>query len=116
VRPRILIVDDDANARSALAELLGESGYDVAVARGGAEGLKLVDSFHPDVLLADAMMPGLSGRALADTVCARPWQPREVLMSPYPRMCTACEAAWLSKPLDVDELLATLAHAVSPAA
>jgi hypothetical protein len=37
-------------------------------------------------------------------------------MSPYPRMCTACEAAWLSTPLDVDELLATLAHAVSPAA
>jgi CheY-like chemotaxis protein len=73
-RSRILVVDDEANARGALVELLCDAGYEVAVAASGDEALKLVDSFHPHVLLTDARMRATRERSgsPADCAAARP--------------------------------------------
>ena len=106
-RPRILIVDEEASARSALSELLCDSGYDVATAATGAEGLALVDSFRPDVLLTDVRMPGMKGFAFGEASRGKPWAPRVVFMSAYPRP-HGTDALWLSKPINIDELLAAL--------
>jgi CheY-like chemotaxis protein len=111
-RPRVLVVDDEANARNALGELLDDAGYDVALAASGGEGLALVDTFHPDVLLTDALMPGMGGAELAARARARPWAPRVVFMSAYPQQGDGA-APWLAKPLRVDELLATIGELLS---
>jgi CheY-like chemotaxis protein len=106
-RARILIVDDDRNARAALGELLGDAGYEVAVAASGAEGLALVDSFRPAVLLTDLQMPGMNGRELAAASSHTASPPSVVFMSSLPRPA-AEERTWLEKPIDVDELVDTI--------
>lgn len=58
---RVLIVDDEANIVISLEFLMEQAGYTVAVARTGEEALEKVDSFRPDLVLLDVMLPGISG-------------------------------------------------------
>ena len=58
---RILIVDDEPNIATSLEFLMRESDYDVRVAPNGEEALRLAESFRPDVVLLDVMMPQRSG-------------------------------------------------------
>jgi CheY-like chemotaxis protein len=60
-RGRILIVDDEANARAALSEILHEEGYTTEVAADGFKALGKLADFNPDVVLTDLKMPGLDG-------------------------------------------------------
>jgi DNA-binding response OmpR family regulator len=58
---KVLIVDDEPNIVTALEFLLQRSGYEVMAAQTGDEALKRVESFAPDVVLLDVMMPRISG-------------------------------------------------------
>jgi CheY-like chemotaxis protein len=61
----ILVVDDDASIREALADLLGDEGYRVTTATNGAEALSLLrppDELRPCVILLDLMMPVMNGQ------------------------------------------------------
>jgi CheY-like chemotaxis protein len=58
---RLLIVDDDAAVRDVTSEIFMEVGYRVETATDGADALKVVDSFRPDLLITDLRMPGMSG-------------------------------------------------------
>jgi len=58
---RILIVDDEPNIVTSLEFLMRGDDYDVLVARNGKEALRLAESFRPDVVLLDVMMPQRSG-------------------------------------------------------
>lgn len=58
---RILIVDDDADNRALLHDLLSAQGYHVKAAANGETALALVSTFEPQAILLDVMMPGLSG-------------------------------------------------------
>jgi DNA-binding response OmpR family regulator len=58
---RVLVVDDEPQVGPMLRDVLGELGYIVKVAVRGAEALKLVPVFEPDVVLLDLMMPEMSG-------------------------------------------------------
>src|SRR4029450_2057802 len=58
---RILIVDDEPFNLDLLAQELREMGYAVGGARGGVEALARVESYRPDLVLLDYMMPGMSG-------------------------------------------------------
>jgi DNA-binding response OmpR family regulator len=58
---RILIVEDEAPMRTALADTLGDVGYRVMTAADGNEGLQRALAESPDLLLLDVMMPGRSG-------------------------------------------------------
>jgi two-component system response regulator MprA len=60
-RPRVLVVDDDRAVRDSLRRSLEFTGYDVALAADGAEGLAAVGAQHPDVVVIDVMMPRLDG-------------------------------------------------------
>lgn len=58
----ILIVDDDAGSRKALAEVLTDEGYTVATVGDGADGMTYLRQGHkPRVILLDLMMPGVDG-------------------------------------------------------
>jgi PAS domain S-box-containing protein len=58
---RVLIADDDHKVRSLLAELLEHDGYSVASAADGGRALQLLNSFEPDVVISDVVMPVLGG-------------------------------------------------------
>lgn len=58
---KVLIVDDEANIVISLEFLMEQAGYAVAVARTGEEAIEAIDSFHPDLVLLDVMLPGVSG-------------------------------------------------------
>lgn len=58
----VMIIDDDEAIRTALAELLELSGYDVAVAADGQEGLELLRlGLEPNAIVLDLMMPRMDG-------------------------------------------------------
>jgi DNA-binding response OmpR family regulator len=58
---RILIVDDEPNIVTSLEFLMRENSYEVRVARDGEEALRRAESFLPDLILLDVMMPQRSG-------------------------------------------------------
>ena len=58
---RILIVDDEPNIVTSLEFLMRGSSYEVQVARNGEEALRRAESFRPDLILLDVMMPQRSG-------------------------------------------------------
>ena len=60
-RARVLVVDDERDIRQAVAEILAGEGYQVAAAGDGEEALAQVRAFHPQLVLLDLMMPGMSG-------------------------------------------------------
>ncbi len=60
-RGRILIVDDEANARAALSEILQEDGYATETAADGFKALGKLEDFVPDVILTDLKMPASTG-------------------------------------------------------
>ena len=61
---RVLVVDDQADERQLLAEMLTRHGAEVQVAGSAAEAINAVAAFTPDVLLSDIAMPGESGHML----------------------------------------------------
>lgn len=60
-KPKILVVDDEPNILMSLEFLMRKSGYEVFIARNGAEALQLVNEQLPDVLVLDIMMPEVDG-------------------------------------------------------
>jgi DNA-binding NtrC family response regulator len=61
MKHRVLIVDDEADGRDALAELVQRWGYDVQTAADGTEALRRAIEGHPDVILTDLVMPNMDG-------------------------------------------------------
>ena len=61
MRERILIVDDEPFNLELLAQELRDLGYDIARARDGVEALARAESYRPDLVLLDYMMPGMNG-------------------------------------------------------
>jgi len=117
-RGRLLIVDDEANARTALAELLRDEGYAVETAADGFKALPKVEEFAPDLLLTDLRMPGIDGIELMRK--AREIDPEitSVVMTAHGTIDTAVGAMrqgaadYLTKPINVDELVIVLERAL----
>ena len=62
---RVLLVEDNADARETMAELLRVLGYEIAVAEDGANALRMAAARAPDVIVMDLGLPGMSGHAVA---------------------------------------------------
>ncbi len=59
--PRILYIDDDAEIRDNVAELLAAEGFDPTVAATGEEGLERALEMPPDLILCDVLLSGMDG-------------------------------------------------------
>ena len=109
---RILVVDDEPNARNALSELLRDEGYEVSSAVDGAAAEARLVDFDPDIVLTDVHMPGVGGLDLLRSARRRPdGGPAVVLMSARPRP-SGVDEPFVGKPIDIDQLLATVERAL----
>ncbi len=106
-RRRILLAMADAPTRRALAELLAMEGHEVREATDGAATLQLVAGERPDVVVADAYLPGIDGPALAARL--REWGVPVVLLGPAETAAPREGVVCLPKPIDVTRLLAVIA-------
>ncbi len=77
---RVLVVEDDQDLRDLVSYNLQAAGYDVRTAATGAQGLEQVETFSPDVLLLDLMLPDLSGLEICRRVRARSGAKQPVVM------------------------------------
>jgi two-component system response regulator MprA len=114
-RDRILIVDDEQDARELIASVLVEAGYLVEVAGDGFEAINKLGAVRPDLVLTDLRMPGLTGVDLAQRIRGLPI----ILMTGTEThdLQTGAEAygavACLTKPINLDELLWTIDTALA---
>ena len=115
---KVLIVDDEPNIVASLEYLMGKAGYALAVARDGDEALALVESFHPDLVLLDVMMPKLSGYEVCRRMRARAdlRHVRIVMLSAKGREAEVSKGlsvgadAYVTKPFSNRDLLAEVAQ------
>jgi DNA-binding NtrC family response regulator len=113
-RGRVLIVDDEANARTALAEILRDEGYATETAADGFKALGKLDDFHPEVILTDLKMPGLDGLGLLEKAKEAAPDAVVIVMTAYGTIGSAVDAVkrgaenYLTKPLDDEGALVAL--------
>jgi DNA-binding NtrC family response regulator len=77
---KLLIVDDDPGVREGLALGLSDS-FEVGQSSGGSDALKRLESEHPDVILLDQNMAGLSGTSLLESIGGHSGGPAVVMFS-----------------------------------
>jgi PAS domain S-box-containing protein len=110
----VLLVEDDADSRDALSDLLGALGLDCTAVASAEEALPLVPTQRFDILFTDLTLPGMSGDNLARAVLRQQPDIRVLLVSGYgPRAeigDTIPGARLLGKPLDIAELRRELAE------
>ena len=61
MRGRVLVIDDDRKLCGLLSAYLGGSGFEVLTANSGDDGLRLLRSDPPDIVVLDVMLPGMDG-------------------------------------------------------
>ncbi len=64
----VLVVDDDPVTIHLLKLMIERSGYQVTAAKSGIAALELLDTFHPQIILVDDMMPRMTGGEFCRTV------------------------------------------------
>lgn len=111
---RVLVIDDEPRIRSFLTRALRSAGFTVTEAATGPEGLTAALSDHPDLVLLDLALPGLSGEQVLRRLQHR--QPHLAVLvwsatadPDAERRCLAHGArGYLRKPLPTQELLSRI--------
>ena len=116
----VLIVDDDHNFRETLRELLADAGYQTLVATNAEEAITLLQTTTPDLTLCDWKMPGGGGEQFLKSLQS------EGLLTTMPVIILTAHGTgpnamqamqlgaydFITKPLDIDQALATVARAI----
>jgi DNA-binding response OmpR family regulator len=115
-RDIVLLVDDSPEALGFLTEALEQSGFSVLIATSGASALNIVDRITPDLILLDAVMPGMDGfetcRRLKTSGCVT--QVPVIFMTGLTETEHVVHALgaggvdYLTKPINIDELRARI--------
>lgn len=80
---RVLLIDDNEDAVVSLGYLLELAGAEIQIAWDGPGGLATYDACHPDAVLLDLGLPGLSGHAVAQELRRRGFQGSLIVISGY---------------------------------
>jgi len=124
VSARILIAEDDPSIVASLEFLLVDAGYEIAVARNGEEALRVAETFAPELVLLDIMMPVKNGFAVCAEMRSMPALSATKIMMLTARG-TEVERdkglglgadAYVTKPFSTRELLARIRALVPPVA
>jgi CheY-like chemotaxis protein len=113
----ILVVDDDADCREMLSDLLSKAGYSVACAENGREALDFINTSTPSLMILDLMMPVMSGWEL---LARQKFDPRleslpVVVVSASGLSQEVHAEAVLRKPVDFKALMNVVKQNCSPA-
>jgi len=118
IRERILILEDEKLLRMTMRKRLEGEGYRVFEAATGQIALDLIRDDEPDLLLLDYKLPDMTGVDVLRQVREMHLDTSAILLTAYSSIGTAVEAMklgahdYLDKPVDYDELLATIAKAL----
>jgi len=115
-RRKVLIADDEPNIVAALEYLLRSSGYDTRAASDGEQALALVESYVPDVVLLDIMMPVKSGYEVCERMRERPeWRHIKIVMlsakgreAEVNKGLSLGADLYITKPFSTEELVAAI--------
>src|SRR5213080_3521544 len=108
--PSLLVIDDDRSVIPLIRSACKSLPIDIIAADTAEEGLKLLKSRQPDVLLLDVMLPGITGLELFEQVRKIDERVPVIFMTAGSESDTAIEAMklgaldYLMKPLDVDRI------------
>jgi two-component system, OmpR family, response regulator MprA len=111
---RILIVDDEPAVREALRRSLAFEGYDTALAADGMAALEQTDTYHPDAIVLDVLMPRMDGLTTARRLRSSGVTTPILMLTARDTVgdrVTGLDAGaddYLVKPFELDELLARL--------
>jgi DNA-binding NtrC family response regulator len=114
----LLLVEDEAPLRQAIAEQLADRGYQVEQAESGEAALAHLADFAFDIIITDLRLPGIDGSAVIEAAVARYPHIIAIVVTGFGTVKDAVEAikrgAWdfVSKPFQIDELLHALDSAL----
>src|SRR5689334_3970533 len=114
---KVLIVEDEENERSGLAELVSAWGYRTETARDGLEGLEKVTTWSPGIVVTDYRMPRMSGMELLQRLAEQPQQIAVVLLTAQGSIDVAVDAMkagaydFIQKPVEPARLKQILQNA-----
>jgi DNA-binding NtrC family response regulator len=116
----ILIVDDEANLRKTLAEILQARGYHILEADDGSTAIELLGAKVPDLIFSDWKMPKLGGEKVLEYLRDHPplSSVPVIVMTAYGSSHSAIEAIrlgaydFVTKPFDLDEIVVTAERAL----
>ena len=114
----LLIVDDEAALREAVAERLGDHGFVVEQAASGEEALERLSAFAFDVLITDLRLPGIDGRQVLDAAIERYPEMIAIVITGFGTVKDAVDAIkqgasdFITKPFQFDALLHVLRSAM----
>ncbi len=110
-KAKILVVDDEASARSGLGKLLEQEGYQVVQAADGREALEAIADEAPELIITDLKMPVMDGMELLAQLRERNVQTPAIVATAFGEVSSAVAAMragaedYLTKPIDFDAML-----------
>jgi len=117
---KILVVEDSPTTRRQITEILEGAGYKVITAADGEVALELVREHHPELVVLDIVLPKKNGYQVCRNIKADPELAIKVMMltakdQEKDRIWGQRQGAdgYLSKPVDADELINTVAGMIS---
>jgi len=114
----ILIVDDEPAILSSVSKILEDEGYQVTVAKSGAEALKQMANEPPDLVLLDIWMPDMDGLETLKKIREQAPKFQVMMMSGHGSIETAVKAIklgaydYIEKPLSLDNIMLRIRHAL----
>ena len=114
---KVLIVEDELNERTGLAELLTSWGYRAETASDGVEGLEKVTSWSPTIVVTDMKMPRMSGLELLEQLASEAETIAVIVVTAQGTIDNAVQAMrmgaydYITKPIDTNRLRTILANA-----
>lgn len=112
--PKILVVDDEENARLGLSQLLAQEGYDVVCAADGGEALDCLSRSPVNLVISDVQMPGMNGMTFLRELSQRHPGTAVIMITAFGEVESYLEAMqlgafeYLNKPVKVEELKAVM--------
>ena len=114
---KVLIVEDEENERTGLAELISAWGYRAETAKDGAEGLEKVTNWSPSIVVTDLKMPRMGGLELLERLATDAQTMAVVVVTAQGTIDSAVQAMrmgaydYITKPIDTDRLRTILLNA-----